>query len=81
MCKWRNCSPKNEFGVLDFLNKKKIKTIKEAFMSRVACENWLQTVEQHGHFADENILRDLFLELKCSPIPAAFNEYCAKALK
>ena len=61
---------------------KKIKTIKEAFMGRVGCVNWLQTVEQYGHFADENILRDLFIELKFSPnVPAAFNEYCAKALK
>ena len=60
---------------------KKMKTIKEAFMSRVGCENWLQTVEQYGHFADEKVLSDLFLQLKFCPIPAAFNEYCAKALK
>lgn len=58
-----------------------MKTIKEAFMSRVGCENWLQTVEQYGHFADEKVLRDLFLQLKYCPLPAAFNEYCAKALK
>ena len=58
---------------------KKIKTVKEAFKGRVGCVNWLQTVEQYEHFADENILRDLFI---VSPnVPAAFNEYCAKALK
>ena len=60
---------------------KKMKRIKEAFMSRVGCENWLETVQQYEHFADEKVLRDLFLQLKFCPIPAAFNEYCAKALK
>ena len=60
---------------------KKMKRIKEAFMPRVGCENWLETVQQYEHFADEKVLRDLFLQLKFCPIPAAFNEYCAKALK
>ena len=60
---------------------KKMKRIKEAFMSRVGCENWLETVQQYEHFADEKVLRDLFLQLKFCPLPAAFNEYCAKALK
>ena len=59
----------------------KMKRIKEAFMSRVGCENWLETVQQYKHFADEKVLRDLFLQLKFCPIPAAFNEYCAKTLK
>eukprot|EP00731_Ephydatia_muelleri_P013142 Em0007g452a len=36
--------------------------------------------KQYEHFADEKVLRDLFLQLKSCPIPAAFNEYCAKAL-
>ena len=77
MCKWRNRPPKNEYGVFDV----KMKRIKEAFMSRVGCENWLETVQQYKHFADEKVLRDLFLQLKFCPIPAAFNEYCAKTLK
>ena len=57
---------------------KKMKRIKEAFSLESVVKIGSQ---QYEHFADEKVLRDLFLQLKFCPIPAAFNEYCAKALK
>ena len=67
--------------VLIQLNKKKMKKIVESFVSLVGTKDWNEAQKRYPNFSNEKLLADLFLKCNFSPIPAAFSDYCSRAVK
>jgi hypothetical protein len=80
----RNCaSGENTLKSLNStsLNKKKMKKIVESFVSLIGTKDWNEAQKRYPNFANEKQLADLFLKCNFSPIPAAFSDYCSRAVR
>ena len=59
---------------------KKMKKIRDIFVSRVGVKDWTEAKEKYSQFTNEDTMSTLFIKLNFNPVPAVFNEYCARAL-
>ena len=59
----------------------KKKKIVESFASLVGTKDWNEAQKKISKFANEKQLADLFLKCNYSPIPAAFSDYCSRAVR
>ena len=62
-------------------NQKKKKKILESFVSLVGTKDWKEAQQKYPNFANAKLLSDLFLKCNFNPIPAAFTDYCSRAVR